>query len=397
MVLDRVIVVDDFYCNWEDVAGNAHNQLEEVATTTGGNMNLGSIQDSFQKYMSHKIRDFPECAELDVSDGLSANGSFTREINDHPEKWTRTDWSGFIFLGFQDAAAGADTSRVVTLELEQGRITLKPNILVLMRCRFQKTPIVHVEKQPPAAQQQRRGPKTLDELNTTSSSPTMVFQMFHFNTHNTAFLARDHYVVIDRLYQHHVLDQVASPADCKRYIEAAETWATENNDGSWTRKRHDQYPTTDIPISYLTTVAPELVRLFTEKIFPVMEHHYLFPASEMSLQDLFIVKYDANAQSKLDWHRDVSLLSCNLALNEEFEGGGTSFSTLDDPVRIKTGQVIMHTGKLLHSGNHVTSGIRYIIVGFVKVDSDRVDYDFLKRTSRSGLTNEALFRNLLNY
>jgi len=115
----------------------------------------------------------------------------------------------------------------------------------------------------------------------------------------------------------------------------------------------------------------------------------------VEIQDLFIVKYDANAQSKLDWHRDVSLISFNFALNEDFEGGGTSFTSLDEPLRIKTGELVMHTGKLLHSGNHVTSGIRYIIVAFIRVNDERVDYDFIQRTSRTGITDEDLFRNLL--
>jgi hypothetical protein len=222
--------------------------------------------------------------------------------------------------------------------------------------------------------------------------------VFHFNTNNSAYLARDHYVVLDRLRQYHVVRDALSAEKCRQYIADAERWAVEKNNGSWTRERHALYPTTDIPVSFLP-FNDELVAKIKTEIFPIVSAKFLFPVETLNVIDLFIVKYDAAAQSKLDWHRDVSLISFNFALNEDFEGGGTSFSQFPDagPVRIKQGELVMHTGKLMHSGNNVTKGIRYIIVAFIEVASDRVDHDFIQRTSKKGITDEALFRNLLRY
>lgn len=393
MVLDRVVVVDDFYCNAEDVANNAKSQLSEThMTTSGGNMNASSMQNAFQRYMSHKITDF-----IDLTDDEHKNGCFTKEFEADPDKWHKTDWAGLIFLGFEDAVAVAarsedgprgmnsgapprvvditdDLVEDVVLVLEQGNIKLALNKLVLFRSRYQDTP------------------KLLGGGNTKKP----IFQLFFYNTHNNHFFAQDHYVVLDRLRQIKTLHGVLSAEKCQEYIDIAERWATENNNGSWTRERHNQYPTTDIPVSFLS-FNDELVATVKEKVFPEVSKQFLFPEESLSLYDFFIVKYDANAQSKLDWHRDVSLISFNFALNNEFEGGGTSHPAADEPVRIGTGDVLMHTGKLLHSGNHVTSGVRYIIVAFVHVDSDRVNYDFIKRKSRSGISDEGLFQNLLLY
>jgi predicted 2-oxoglutarate/Fe(II)-dependent dioxygenase YbiX len=91
------------------------------------------------------------------------------------------------------------------------------------------------------------------------------------------------------------------------------------------------------------------------------------------------------------------MISFNIALNENFEGGGTSHPAVDEPVRIGTGDVLMHSGKVLHSGNNVTSGIRYIIVAFVWVDSPRINYEFIQAKARVGISNDDLFRNILRY
>jgi len=370
MVLDRVVVVDDFYCNWEEVADNAKNQLgsAHAKTTGGGNMNVGSMQDAFQRYISHKITGFPEF--VDSHD----NGCFTNELDTLLEiQSSMADWTGLIYLGHCASCASDDDQGVLLINVpNHGEIQMTPNTLVLFRSRHQSA------------------------ASLVEAGKTPIFQVFFFNTHNSHFLAPDHHVVRDRLHQHKILPGVLSLEKCHQYIQAAEKWATDENDGSWTRNRHDQYPTTDIPISMLD-FNDELVATVKSRVFPAIAEHYLFPVDALSLYDFFIIKYDANAQSKLDWHRDVSLISFNFALNSDFVGGGTSFPHLDEPVRIGTGDVVMHTGKLLHSGNNITEGLRYIIVGFVQVDSDRVDYDFVKRTSRSGISDEDLFRNLLLY
>ena len=57
----------------------------------------------------------------------------------------------------------------------------------------------------------------------------------------------------------------------------------------------------------------------------------------------------------------------NIALNPstEFEGGGTWFHSLNEAIKIEEGEVVTHASGLLHGGQAITSGKRYILVAFV--------------------------------
>ena len=96
-------------------------------------------------------------------------------------------------------------------------------------------------------------------------------------------------------------------------------------------------------------------------------------------------------QAALELHRDASLLSFNVLLNEasSFTGGGTVFPHLavertssgdsagcdvadaDGVVRLTQGDACVHGGGVLHGGRAVTSGQRMLLVGFVDSRRDR--------------------------
>lgn len=377
MVLDMVTVINDFYCNCEDVFGNAESQLKDKETTQGGNMNTGSMQDCIQRHLSYKIKDF-----WFVND--NQNGCFTtgEALKNNSKK---SDWTGVLFLGLQKIQEANGESSLnsnndpekptMALHVESGSIDLIPNRLVLYRSRWTEM-------------------ARLTDI--TGSGYRPLFQMFFFNTHNSKFLQFDHHVVLDRLRRYHKMDGLLTKEKCDELIAISEKWVVENQNGQWDTKRHEYYPTTDIPVNKLPYYQ-ELVDVVKAKIFPEISKIFLFPVNALSLQDFFIIKYDANAQHKLDWHRDVSLISFNFCLNSEFEGGGTRFQALNETIRINAGEVVMHSGKVLHAGNDVTKGIRYIVVGFVRVDDPRVNYEFIQRTSKSGISDVDLFRNLLLY
>ena len=87
--------------------------------------------------------------------------------------------------------------------------------------------------------------------------------------------------------------------------------------------------------------------------------------------DAFVVKYDAaKGQTHLAKHRDGSVLSFNIALNErfEYEGGGTWFEGLGTALPIERGHVCCHASGVLHGGHPITAGVRYILVAFVIVE-----------------------------
>ena len=142
---------------------------------------------------------------------------------------------------------------------------------------------------------------------------------------------------------------------CRWIIHEAEIYSIENN--GWTTKRHKNYPTTDLPVRAIPGLGAPIMNMTISNIFPLIAKQF----------------NDVNGQDHLDFHRDGSIISFNILLNDEFEGGGTIINHLNsDGTTTSTlhsshkGDLFMHSGKLLHSGNRVTSGTRYIIVGFIE-------------------------------
>ena len=175
----------------------------------------------------------------------------------------------------------------------------------------------------------------------------------------------------------HLVHTSAQPlltaSECDAIVAESEEWATAA--GGWTSKRHFNHPTTDIPLAEL----PRTRELLNADVLPSRIYPMLGNAFERSLPnwralrvaDAFVVKYNAAAgQTHLSTHRDGSVLSFNIALNErgEYEGGGTWFEGLGRSVPIEKGHVCCHASGVLHGGHPISSGTRYILVAFVIVE-----------------------------
>ena len=153
---------------------------------------------------------------------------------------------------------------------------------------------------------------------------------------------------------------------CEWIIYESELYASQI--GGWTKTRHKNYPTTDLPVKSMGRIVAPLMNLVVVDIFPIIAKTFGLNRYLLNIVDLFVVKYDVDYQNHLDFHQDGSIISFNILLNDDFEGGGTI-------IRHKTGEVtyesekcelFIHSGKVLHSGRAVTSGRRYIIVGFIE-------------------------------
>lgn len=158
---------------------------------------------------------------------------------------------------------------------------------------------------------------------------------------------------------------------CATLIQEAESFATQNGTG-WSKRRHRDYATTDVEVA----CSPVLLTLCNDHLqahlLPTMAALFGFELSELGVEDLFVVKYDMAGQTDLREHRDGSELSFVLCLNDAYEGGGTLFR---DPEKNTTvlvrpagvGDCVLFCGRHLHGGQRITSGVRYILTGFVRV------------------------------
>ena len=168
-------------------------------------------------------------------------------------------------------------------------------------------------------------------------------------------------------------EPLLTPAECQAIVDESEEWA--NRAGGWTSTRHFNHPTTDIPLAELPRTRAFLnADALPQRIYPLLGNAYqqtLPNWRALRVADAFVVKYNASGgQTELAPHRDGSVLSFNIALNErcEYEGGGTWFAGLGQALPIERGHVCCHASGVLHGGHPITSGVRYILVAFVIVE-----------------------------
>lgn len=92
-----------------------------------------------------------------------------------------------------------------------------------------------------------------------------------------------------------------------------------------------------------------------------------------------IVKYDVSKKErqKLDMHTDKSEWTFLIALSEgcgmDYDGGGTYFEAIHSTVHIQRGHALVFPGKLRHRGQKITSGRRFLLVGFLVDKSSSLD------------------------
>jgi hypothetical protein len=171
--------------------------------------------------------------------------------------------------------------------------------------------------------------------------------------------------------KHKIEEKIMHPNICEWIILESEKHADKN--GGWTNKRHKNYPTTDLPVRAINNIAVYLKNFTYYKIFPLLASHFNADINHLDINDLFIVKYKFDEQNHLEFHRDGNLISFNILLNDisEFEGGGTIIRSTnngkqeDKLININKGDILIHSGKVMHSGNKITLGTRYIMVGFI--------------------------------
>lgn len=150
-----------------------------------------------------------------------------------------------------------------------------------------------------------------------------------------------------------------SDIDCANLIQMAE------NANKWQSMYGDKFPGQEVRIREISTVLFDVLsEKFMKYIVPPAER-YWFPLSVYGIRDMFIIKYSPDTQDRLNCHHDASLISGIVKLNNDYEGGETTFhrqgfTNKDIPI----GNILVWPGQVTHGheGKTVTSGTKYSLV-----------------------------------
>ena len=180
-------------------------------------------------------------------------------------------------------------------------------------------------------------------------------------------MREDNNIKYNRFLQRFHYEKVYTSDICRYIINESEKYAVAN--GGWTTKRHDNYPTTDLPVEKILSIFGLVLETLYTIVKKVKKSYGLQDDMVINIRDLFIVKYKDSEQNYLDMHHDGSFLSFNILLSNtyEFEGGGTYF---DDGLtaHLEQGDILIHSGRIKHAGLPITKGTRYLLVGFLNLD-----------------------------
>ena len=175
------------------------------------------------------------------------------------------------------------------------------------------------------------------------------------------------------IHNHKKFKNIISNSLCDFIINESEKFALKNitskNPTGWTTSRPKNYPIIDLPIKEIPNLSNLLNNIIRYNIFPLIESSYNINKYFLNCIDIFIVRYKDNEQTELKRHKDGCAFSFNILLNHEteFENGGTIIFENGKDILVKNtkGGLILHSGQVFHSGNKITKGIRYVLVGFI--------------------------------
>ena len=148
---------------------------------------------------------------------------------------------------------------------------------------------------------------------------------------------------------------------CKEIIALAEA-------NTWVTDRHYFHPTTDQTMESLGM--QEIYQKVLEQfVYPIWIWFWELDGEDWPKlsSENFIAKYDMINQGSLGIHHDQSVITLNVKLNDDYEGGGTFIPRYKQTYQArKIGHAMAHPGQITHKhgGRPVTEGTRYILVTF---------------------------------
>lgn len=150
-----------------------------------------------------------------------------------------------------------------------------------------------------------------------------------------------------------VVESVLSIRETQDLIRTAENYAKQFG---WSKGRHVDYsirPTKDHSIDTILnkTEVSILKTKLADAIFPKFKRQYGLRPSLLRIEDLFITKYDSvSKENSLAPHIDKNPWSFVVALNDDFQGGGTYFLRQQRVWNVPVGAAVVFHGYQMHGG-----------------------------------------------
>jgi hypothetical protein len=214
----------------------------------------------------------------------------------------------------------------------------------------------------------------------------------------------------------HEVEDVLTPAACKKLIKLAEKVAAARPEG-WNSSRHVDFTVqsvSNVPVDqifatsvvsdheeavYRNTDLERLLERLHDAILLPMSEEFGLEYTQLQVEDMFINKYDASSGSdpekrSMKSHTDSSQFSFIVQLTDTntFEGGGTVFPDLEEIWEPELGSAIFYAGMNYHGARKVVRGTRYVLAGFVAYGDTPFRLD-LYQPEYDGFAAQAGFEN----
>ena len=162
---------------------------------------------------------------------------------------------------------------------------------------------------------------------------------------------------------------VMQPAFCDQLVQQCEQldeWSRGVPQDDRLPTGYENVPTVDVHLSQLG-----LAKIWEDCVTQLLSHYAAHAFADYPTRGVamaFVVKYTTEDQTHLRYHHDSSVYSINIALNDDFDGGGVYFPQTKQRIQVPKGWMIMHPGRLTHrhAALPVTRGRRYTLVTFAE-------------------------------
>jgi hypothetical protein len=142
--------------------------------------------------------------------------------------------------------------------------------------------------------------------------------------------------------------------------------------------RHLWYPTVDVPLHDAPDLEAQLLPA-TRVLVSAAAAACGLREDWLWVREQFLARYAPDEQALLERHTDASLQSFVLVLSDDFEGGGTVLEGSASAVKLPAGDALVFCGRVPHAAAPVTSGVRFVLAGFIDYHAPEEAWAALRR------------------